>query len=68
MQEKYVIKNASGLYIGNLLIADDVTFVMKVELAKAFITEESGNEFVEQKGLTDVLVKKITVTMIINEV
>ncbi|PPE61965.1 hypothetical protein F157LOC_00799 [Pectobacterium brasiliense] len=68
MQEKYVIKNSSGLYIGNLLIADDVTFVMKVELAKTFVTEGAANEFVEQKGLTDVSVKKITVTMIINEV
>lgn len=68
MQEKYVIKNATGLYIGNLLIGDDVTFVMKPELAKTFITEELANEFVGQKELTDVSVKRVTVTMIINEV
>lgn len=68
MQEKYVIKNSTGLYIGNLLIGEDVTFVNKIELAKTFANDLSANEFVESKGLTDVEVKKVSVTVMIEEV
>ncbi|KHN50731.1 hypothetical protein [Pectobacterium fontis] len=68
MQEKYVIKNSTGLYIGNLLIGDDVTFVNKVSLAKNFANDVAANEFIESKGLTDVEVKKVNVIITIEEV
>ncbi len=68
MQEKYVIKNSTGLYIGNLLIGEDVTFVNKLAIAKTFANDLSVNEFVESKGLTDVEVKKVSVTVMIEEV
>lgn len=68
MQEKYVIKNTSGLYVGNMLIGTDVTFVLKVDLAKTFVNDLSANEFIEKNGLVDVEVKKVTVTLMIDEV
>ena len=68
MQEKYIIKNTSGLYVGNMLIGTDVTFVLKVDLAKTFVNELSANDFIEKNGLVDVEVKKVTVTLMIEEV
>ena len=68
MQEKYIIKNTSGLYVGNMLIGTDVTFVLKVDLAKTFVNELSANDFIEKNGLVDVEVKKVIVTLTIEEV
>lgn len=68
MQEKYIIKNTSGLYVGNMLIGTDVTFVLKVELAKTFVNDLTANDFIEKNGLVDVEVKKVTVTLMIEEV
>ena len=68
MQEKYVIKNSSGLYVGNMLIGTDVTFVLKVDLAKTFVNDLTANDFIEKNGLLDVEVKKVTVTLFMEEV
>ncbi|MBT9429093.1 MULTISPECIES: hypothetical protein [Symbiopectobacterium] len=56
------------MYVGNLLIGEDVTFVNKLAIAKTFANDLSANEFVESKGLTDVEVKKVSVTVMIEEV
>lgn len=68
MQEKFIIKNTTGLYIGNLLIGEDVTFVANLNIAKQFANDVSANEFVEKYGLTDVEVKKVNVITTIEEV
>lgn len=68
MQEKYVIKNTSGLYIGNMIIGTDVTFVLKLELAKTFPNNVAANDFIEKNGLADVEVKKVNVITTIEEV
>ncbi|ATA22626.1 hypothetical protein BIY26_09525 [Brenneria goodwinii] len=68
MQEKFVIKNTAGLYIGNMIIGTDVTFVLKLELAKTFANDVAANDFIEKSGLADVEVKKVNVITTIEEV